>query len=243
MNSLHNLQQEFLDYLLDDARLDIVERMVSTPQCSAAQRMRFYGNAYRLRLQETLSTDYERLHAYLGDELFESLMQQYIDRYPSRYASLRDFGAHMVELVSTLEPYCEWPEVEEDAPIYTQQQLMSLEPEAWSRFTLRFNDSVQLLPQSFNSFQIWQALSNEQEPPAKQPDPATWLVWRQNLVTRYRSLDKAELAALETVVAGGSFAEICETLVEYFGEQKTPQQAVSYLQQWIHDQMVSELIV
>ena len=258
MNSLHNLQQEFLDYLLDDARLDIVERMVSTPQCSAAQRMRFYGNAYRLRLQETLSTDYERLHAYLGDELFESLMRQYIDRYPSRYASLRDFGAHMVELVSTLEPFCEWPEVEEiarielafnysfdvaDAPIYTQQQLMSLEPEAWSRFTLRFNDSVQLVPQSFNSFQIWQALSSEQEPPAKQPDPATWLVWRQNLVTRYRSLDKAELAALETAMAGGSFAEICETLVEYLGEQKTPQQAVGYLQQWIHDQMVSELIV
>ena len=158
--------------------------------------MRFYGNAYRLRLQETLSTDYERLHAYLGDELFESLMQQYIDRYPSRYASLRDFGAHMVELVSTLEPYCEWPEVEEiarieqafnysfdvaDAPIYTQQQLMSLEPEAWSRFTLRFNDSVQLVPQSFNSFPIWQWLFSSAMSWSSCPGLAMGLSWRQSI--------------------------------------------------------------
>jgi len=258
MDSLHNLQQEFLDYLLDDAELDIVGRMVSTAQCSAARRMQFYGNAYRLRLQEALGTDYERLHAYLGDELFESLMQQYIDRYPSQSPSLRDFGAHMVDLISTLEPYSQWPEVAEIArieqafnnsfdaangPVYTQQQLMALEPEAWAVFSLRFNDSVHLVAQYFNSFQVWQALSNEQQPPEKQPDPATWLVWREDLVSRYRSVDKAELAALETARAGGSFADVCEALMEYFGEQKTPQRAVGYLQQWIHDQMVSELIV
>lgn len=258
MNSLHNLQREFLDYLLDDAELDILERMVSTQQCTATQRMQYYGNAYRLRLQEALSTDYERLHAYLGDELFESLIQQYVDRYPSQYPSLRDFGAHMVELVSTLEPFSQWPEVEEIArieqafnqsfdaangPVYTEQQLVALEPEAWACFTLRFNDSVQLVPQYFNSFQIWQALSNEQEPPEKQPDSATWLVWRQDLVSRYRSLDKPELAALKTARDGGSFADICQVLIEYIGEQKTPQQALGYLQQWIHDQMLSELIV
>lgn len=257
MNSLHKLQHEFLDYLLDDAEQDIVERMVSTPQRPAAKRMQFYANAYRVRLQEALSTDYERLHAYLGDERFESLMQQYIERYPSQYPSLRDFGAHMVELLSTLEPFNQWPEVGEiarieqvfntsfdaaDGPAYSQEQLMALEPEAWARFTLRFNDSVQLVPQTFNSFQIWQALSNDEVPPARQPDPATWLVWRQDLVSRYRSLESAERAAIKTALAGGSFADICETLMQYCGEEKTPQQAVGYLQQWINDRMVSELI-
>ena len=59
----------------------------------------------------------DRLHAYLGDELFDTLAQHYIDRYPSRYRSLGDFGSHLVELASTAEPFSRWPEVAELAVI------------------------------------------------------------------------------------------------------------------------------
>lgn len=256
MNALRKLQHEFQNYLLDDSRLDIAERIVSTPERSARQRMLFYGNAYRMRLKEALGTDYERLHAYLGDELFESLIQQYIDHYPSRHPSLRNFGAHMVDLVSTLEPFNKWPEVEEitrieqafgnsfdaaDHELITLQQLADLPPAAWTLLTLKFHDSVQLLSQRYNSFQIWQALSCEQTPPAKVDDNSSWLLWRQDLVSRYRSLQSAELAALNVAISSGSFVAVCETLIDYFSEQEVPQRAISYLQQWTHDQMVSAL--
>ena len=258
MVSLHKLQHEFLDYLLGESEQDIVERMLSTPQRPAKKRMQFYANAYRLRLKEALGTDYERLHTYLGDDLFDSLMQMYIERYLSKHPSLRDYGVHMVELVKTLEPFNQWPEVEEiacieqafnnsfdaaDGPVFTQQQLMELEPEAWSRFTLRFSESVSLVPQRYNSFQIWQALSNDETPPPRKSDSSTWLVWRQKLVSRYRSLENTELVALRTALDGGSFAELCEALIDYFGEDNTSHQAVGYLQRWIHDQMVTELII
>ena len=85
MDALRKLQHEFLVYLLDDAELDIVERIESTPRRSAEQRMVFYGNAYSLRLKEALTTDYDRLHSYLGDELFDSLMSHYIESYPSHH--------------------------------------------------------------------------------------------------------------------------------------------------------------
>jgi len=42
---------------------------------------------------------------------------------------------------------------------------------------------------------------------------------------------------------GDNFTGICYTLLKYVGEQQTPQQAVGFLQQWIHDRMVIELIV
>ena len=257
MHDLRKLQHEFLGYLLDDAELEIVRRIESTPQRSAEQRMALYGNAYRLRLKEALSTDYERLHSYLGDELFETLMDQYIDRYPSHHPSLRYFGQHMVKLVESLEPFCQLVEVAEisrieqafadsfdaaDCQSVSLAQLAQLQPEAWGNLTLRFHDAVHLLPQQYNSFQIWKALSNEHTPPQKMVDDTTWLIWRQDMVSRYRALENAELIALTIAHSAGSFADVCAVLMDYYSEQETPQRAVGLLQQWINDQMVCELI-
>ena len=256
MHALRKLQHEFLGYLLDDSAVGIVERIESTPRRSAEQRMSFYGNAYSLRLKEALTTDYERLHSYLGDELFETLMQHYIESYPSHHPSLRYFGQHMVELVEQQEPFKQLPEVAEitrielafgnsfdaaDCQCVSLQQLAQLDPEKWADLTLRFHDAVQLLPQQYNSFQIWKALNNKETPPQKTADETTWLIWRQDLVSNYRALDNAELAALTIAMSAGSFADLCEGLLEHFSEQETPQQAVAYLQRWINDQMVCEL--
>jgi L-rhamnose mutarotase len=256
MDALRKLQHEFLGYLLDDSAVDIVERIESSPQCSADQRLAFYSNAYRLRLKEALTTDYERLHSYLGDELFEKLMQCYIDNYPSHHPSLRYFGQYMIELVEQLEPFNQLAEIAEitrieqafansfdaaDCPCVSFSQLAELDPAAWATLTLSFHDAVQLLPQHYNSFQIWRALANEEIPPQKTADETTWLIWRQDLVSRYRALESAELAALKIAISGGNFADVCAALLEYFSEQQTPQQAVAYLQQWINDQMVCEL--
>ncbi len=109
---------------------------------------------------------------------------------------------------------------------------------AWAALTLRFHDAVQLLPQQYNSFQIWRALANEETPPQKTASDTTWLIWRQDLVSRYRALESAELTALSIAMSAGSFAEVCAALLEHFSEQQTPLQAVGYLQQWINDQMV-----
>jgi len=256
MLTLRKLQHEFLGYLLDDSAVGIIERIESTPRRSAGQRMVFYGNAYTLRLKEALTTDYDRLHSYLGDDLFETLMQQYIESYPSQHPSLRYFGQHVVELVEQHESFKQLPEVAEiariekafgdsfdaaDCQCASLDQLAQLNPEAWATLTLHFHDSVQLLPQHYNSFQIWQALSNEKAPPQRTTSNTTWLIWRQNLVSQYRALESAELAALTIVMSAGSFADLCAVLLEYFSEQETPQQAVGYLQRWINDQMVCEL--
>lgn len=256
MDALRKLQHEFLGYLLDDSATTIVARIESTPQRSAEQRLAFYGNGYRLRLQEALSTDYERLHSYLGDVLFDSLMQQYIDAYPSHHTSLRYFGQHMAELVKQQEPFSLYPEIAEiagieqafadsfdaaDSTIARLEQLAQLPAAAWVNLRLSFHVSVQLLSQQTNSFQIWRALANEEIPPQASADETTWLIWRQDLVSRYRALETAELAALNAAIAGHSFADICEALLEHFDEDETPQRAVTYLQQWINDQMVTTI--
>jgi len=250
------MQQSFLGYLLDTSELGIAKDIKSPPDCSAEQRLALYANAYRMRLKEALSTDFERLHTYLGDDLFETLMQRYIDSYPSHHTSLRYFGQHMAELLSRTEPFCDLPEVEEIARIelafgdsfdaancnrVNLDDLAAVPPDAWPDLNIGFHAAVQLLPQLFNSFQIWRALSNDETPPEKTADASTWLIWRQDLISRYRALAPAELTALSVALGGDSFAGLCEALLNHFDADEVPQRAVGYLQLWINDQMVCAL--
>lgn len=60
------------------------------------------------------------------------------------------------------------------------------------------------------------------------------VVWRDQLITRYRSLAADEAVALQGMaVQGWGFAELCGELA-HLGEQ-APVQAVSWLRQWLAD--------
>ena len=45
------------------------------------------------------------------------------------------------------------------------------------------------------------------------------VVWRKDLNSHYRSLDLAEYAAIQLVIAGASFGELCEKLQENATEE------------------------
>lgn len=253
MDELRQLQQNFLGHLLDHQDESVAASISADTQRRAMQRMGYYAYAYRARLKEVLSDDFERLHAYLGDELFDRLICEYIDRYPSRYPSLRDFGGHMLALVSTLKPFCDYLEIVElteielafnrsfdtgDAAVISWDDCLALSPESWPEMKLKFHDSLDVLSLNTNSFEIWQALSEQQTPPQKISEQQYWLVWRKQLVSRYRSLSKVEAEAIFLMMKGVNFADLCEMLLENFAEQQTAQQALIYLQQWIQDEMV-----
>ena len=256
MNGLRNLQEDFLGHLLDDTENRIVGQIESNEQCSAQQRMALYANAYTLRLKEALATDYPCLHAYLGDEQFDHLMTLYIKQYPSQQTNLRYYSQYMVRLLGQEAPYQDYPELAEIALIeqmfansfdaancdpVTLDALGAMAPSAWVGLTLTFQDAVQLVPLHYNSFQLWRALSNEEALPQKIQAESTWLVWRRDLVSRYRGLEDAEATALNAAMSGASFAEICSQLLAFYDENTTPVMAVGYLKTWIQDQMVKSL--
>ena len=255
MHALREMQQSFLDYLLGrgDQGLGHVQ---STPEASARQRLGVYATGYRLRLREALETDYERLHVYLGDALFERLADAYIDRFESHSSSLRDYSRHMGELLQTLAPYCDLPVVQEierierafnhsfdaaDSAPLAPDALARVPAEGWPSMRLGFHASLKLLSNAYNSFPIWRALSNGQVPPEVEHEAATWLVWRKGLVSRYRCLSGAEACALQTAVSGADFSTLCEALLAHHAAEAVPQQAVMLLQTWIAEEMVNAI--
>jgi len=255
---LHDLQQNFMNYVLGESS-DMVEKIESTPALSAKGRLDIYATAYKLRLKEAITTDYAKLHSYLGDEQFDAVMERYIDKYPSHITNLRYYSISMPILLREERPFNQMPVLAELATIeaafadsfdaedhsfVTINNLAELAPEAWATLQLKFQKSVQVLTIEHNSFAIWQALSAEETPPeANKLEPVvSWVLWRKaDLVSHYRALDAAEFSALELAMQGENFSTICERLLDFFSEEETPMKAVGYLQSWIQEEMLSEL--
>lgn len=258
MAQLRQLQQDFMHYVLGESS-EIVPQIESSLALSATGRLDLYATAYKLRLKEAISTDYEVLHTYLGDEQFDSVMEAYIRLYPSHITNLRYYSIEMTTLLKTQAPFNQHPVLAElatiessfansfdakDQSIITLTELATLAAEAWATLQLSFQQSVQVLPMAFNSFAIWRAVSTDEPPPALETasEIAHWVLWRRaDLISHYRPLDTAEHVALNLALQGENFAVICEALLDFFSEEETPMKAVSYLQSWINEEMLSGL--
>ena len=68
------------------------------------------------------------------------------------------------------------------------------------------------------------------------------MVWRKDLNSHYRSLDLAEYAAIQQVIAGASFGELCEKLQENATEEAATMQAAQYLSGWLNEGILTALV-
>ncbi len=255
MSDLHDMQQRFMDYLLDESTT-IVDEIESTPMRSAKGRLDIYASAYRLRLKEAITTDYDKLALYLGDERFEKLMDLYIDKFPSHTTNLRYFSTHLPELIRDETDYAHIAEVYElacierafadsfdakDLQFATIDDLAALPEQAWGTLSFKFQKSVQIIWLEHNSFPIWKALAEEHTPPKANKSSATaWILWRKSdLISHYRMLAPEEIAILALAMQGENFAVMCEKLLEFYNEQETPMKAIGFLQSWITEEMLA----
>ena len=256
---LQGLQGGLQDYLLTPKPGHAIQaQIVSDTRASAEFRLQIYAEAYRLRLEEALETDFEGVHSLLGDEQFHALCLRYIDAHPSTHYSLRYFGQTMADFLRTTYPYAaqgvladlarfEWSLIDAfDAPdnhVVTVEDMARFAPEAWPLLRFEFHPSVQHLQLDWNAPRIWAAIKDQQTPPTpeKLEPPASWLVWRQNYQSYYRPLSGAEALALECARAGKNFAELCEDLCRQMAEEETAAAAAGFLHRWISDGLVSEV--
>jgi hypothetical protein len=82
-----------------------------------------------------------------------------------------------------------------------------------------------------------------QEPPALEENayPVAWLVWRQDLLTYFRSLNVDEAWALDAMQCGETFAAICQGLTEWVDAQNVAMHAAGLLKQWLMDGLIREI--
>ncbi|KJV06313.1 hypothetical protein VZ94_12145 [Methylocucumis oryzae] len=254
--SLADTQQAFQTAVLhlQKATPDFI---IGTPQVSADQRFKVYTDAYRLRLIEALSADFQALHTYLGDDGFAGLGQTYIDASPSDQFSVRWFGRHLPRFLAETPPYTEQPELNElavfewalseafdaaESTLLSHAQLVTIDPNAWPSLTLHFHPSLRRINLHSNAPQIWQAANQKQALPefTRQPEAQAWSIWRHEQKLLFRSLSEQEAYALDAFVQGQCFAEICTGLSEWLEEADVVMKLASFLQTWLRDGWIAD---
>lgn len=258
MSALLKLENDFKDCMLGNT-LDMRGQVVGDAKASTAERIQVYVEGYRLRLLEVLQDNFTGLRGLLGDEQFDVMGRAYIDAHPSTHPSVRWFSQRLPEFLNSTPPYDAQPFLAEmaafewaqglafdakDVPPLDMQALATVPPEAWGQVKFQFHPSVQRLDLQSNMPKFWQALAAEEEPPAIDEEaPASWLVWRKELDTHWRSLSEDEATMLDTAQHGANFGELCEGLCQWHAPEAVAMQAASYLKLWLSDGIVTSIEV
>lgn len=254
---LRELQLDMQRHLLGEEST-VTPAIVDAPPLPAADRLAIYRNAYQVRLIDALHETYPVLHGLLGDEAWVELGYAFVAAHPSTFRSIRWYGRELAEYLKISAPYSEAPILSEvallewtlsevfdapDAASLPRSALSAVAPSAWSSLALEFHPSLRRLSFSWNTAAVWKAMSQDETPPRPEmaPEPAPWLLWRQNLQNYFRSMNPVESAALAAALSGRSFAQLCEELGVLLPEEEIPAAAASLLGAWADSGLIVKI--
>ncbi len=257
MSSFSDLQSYFQQYIFQNDE-SIANHVIGTKKVTKETRLKIYYDAYRLRLQDALDSSYPALKKYLGKKPFEKLCDEYIDQFPSHYRSIRWFGDQFPLFLQEHSKYKKMPHLSElalwewksalvfdaeNAPVLSLNEMVALSPDLWPSVKFKIHPTIQQINLYSNIVPIWEALCDEKEPPAliKNNKPIAWVLWRKELVSQYISISEDEFHALNAIISGKTFSEMCEALCEYMAEEDIGQRAASFLKGWISQELIASM--
>ncbi|MFM9914069.1 MAG: putative DNA-binding domain-containing protein [Methylophilaceae bacterium] len=257
--TLKALELDFLDFLLTGNPSKLAPQVAAKGQSSIETKLNIYGNAYKMRFRETIDTNHELLGLYLGDELFEAMVDGYVVKHPSRYTSLRDYTGHLPEFLRNSAPFSAHPILAElasferllldvfdalDAVSISIEDVKALPAESWPTMRLRLHPSVQMFAAEWNSVESWQALRAGVAPDAANHQPDSyWLLWRGlDRLSEFRSMTADEYALIQAIVHGSDFAHMCELLTQWHTEEEAPTVFINYLSHWVANGMIAAIV-
>lgn len=247
--TLLSIQRDFRAALLGDAD-DVVAGFGDE---KAARGLAVYHNAYRVQLVDCLRETFEQLDAWLGADAFTDAALAHIAGNPPHGWTLGVYGAGFDATLARRYP--DDPEVAELAWLewalsnaFVGADAVALAPDNlpevyWDDAQLDFLPTLQLGRATTNVGAIWSAMSAGNTPPAAErlPAPAALLVWRQDYSPSFRTIDEDEQAALNQMLSGATFGELCLTQVERLGADHGVSRAGLFLGQWLHDGLVAAI--
>lgn len=256
------MQNLFQAYILKphlETKIAILNHLDSNSLLSPSTGLDIYINGYRYRLVTVLENDYPKLKAIMEERTFYDLLYAYIEYTPSKYYSVRHFGAALSDFLATHKSYKKNPYLAElakfewqlgnaldskDAAHITIETLKNIPHQNWSDMKLHFHPSCQMLKLHWNVPQVWQALEKGQSCPpkfVKQKKLEAWMFYRSNLQSCFRSVSEMEAYFFCLAQKQYSFGEICEKLSVHMSEDTVPSFALVCLQTWIQESLISEI--
>lgn len=259
MSRLAQLQHRFQQCVLEPGAHHQLSWIDAGGRAGVPRQLSAYVHAYAARLKEVLAADYPAVRAALGFDRFDALAERYLRACPSRFFSLRDFGHELPGFIAQctddgLPPWLvelarfEWTLGlafdAADAPVAAVSDMAVILPERWPALRFAPHPSVQRLELAWNTVALRDALVRDEAGgvEAVAAEAVSWLVWRHDLKTQFRSLATDEAAMLDALLAGDCFGDACATLAESHPVEDVPLRAATLLKSWLEQGVIGRIL-
>jgi uncharacterized protein (UPF0276 family) len=249
-----------------------VERTYAQTECfDRIERLEVYANDYYWRLAGVLEQHFPTVAWMLGHVQFHNLVTDYVLVSPSREPDLRRYSRDFPSFISQHEQGVNQPELIEVAWIeldraqilavadeqpLTPVDLASVELDSWPQLrfvagkTVRLRATTRPFSPMFTRCREGQSLelARKHHPPSL----GHTLIWRRDMTVFHRDLEPSEAAAMQALLEGKSFLEICAAASgtepepdpepdPEAGDAASPEQVASWLQRWIEAGLIARV--
>jgi hypothetical protein len=266
--SLRALERWFIEAVTSPCEADALdpgarEILTRGPKLDESGRLGVYRYAYRARLVECLADDYPALQFALGEEAFDALCGEYIQRHPSSDPSLNFFGRHMARFCRSeatsfersatgagsfaLYDFAadlaelEWSLVEvlhaRVADALSSEALGAIPVERWPSARLPRSPAVRVVRTGYAVNAFFQAFKSGEEPALPNgPAPSLTAVYRTDMTLWRMALTPAMGALLEALFRGDTLGDALGRLEEGLSEAEAAEAERSvmvWFREWV----------
>jgi hypothetical protein len=198
--------------------------IVSDHKLSAEGRLDVYANMYFYRLKDALLSDFPKVAKIVGDDRFHNLVTDFLLVHPSKHWSLRYLGEPFPGFLKGHRESQEFPWLPdlaalewawgdafqaENSPVLDRESLAALGPDQWADVRFQLALGVHLVEAAWDLDALWEdtALVPAQKRQAL-------LVYREDDMAAFHVVPDEDVPALKALLAGKTFAEVCEAALQ-----------------------------
>lgn len=255
---LASLQADFVASLDDSSAPAILPQgWFDAASADDLQRFSRYRSALLQHQERPLALTYPVIKALVGDEFFRTLAHAYGQRYPSRQADLKTFGAQFAVFLNDYSavhayPYfadvaaLEWSvqcaAFAADAVALSAGELAALSSSQLDAQRLTLHPGCSLLHSDWPCAALWTAhVTPGQAFPDLQAKHRTTLVYRIGWVVKVRELNPCEAAGLICLSGGASLSEALLAAQARFAEANRSSRLIdsaALVTRWLNDALL-----
>jgi len=235
---LREVQSLFMDAMYSDKNTSVEDFIKPSHKRSAYDCLASYRGSVRGGLLQALQDIYPVMHKLLGEQAFEGLSRQYINKNPSKSSNITEYSSRLSEVNISFADFIEsftplnnypymadvarlewlWHEVfnEADNTALNLDQLGLMSPEQHLELKFKRPHASRLLWSPWPAHRIWEANQDNSQNEALELINGDYyfLIWRQGYGMRIDSLSKSEWDFLQQLELSASFSQAIEQFLQ-----------------------------
>jgi uncharacterized protein (UPF0276 family) len=218
------------------------------------EQLAVYVNAYRIRLKNVTAEEYPVLKQYMGKDVFENLLEDFVDTVPSHHFNIGRYTAHLpdflakymakdgfarelVILENALSHVADLPETIALEPAH----LAGITAESLMQSVLHPRAALQLLAFTYPVNRYYMEVKEEQSPPAPTPENTFLAVFRHEDIVWRMDIDEQEYRLMQLLFMGMPIGEALEELQRMLDlpEDTLSQHLSVWFSRWMRNGLLS----